>query len=229
MMSKFRFFVVYLILPVIVITVIVGCSVDNYETGDGEYSYMTSAFSMLDTDSQGKAVSFVTDDDSEYTITSPLEIKGAKPDTTYRVLAYYNETATKKTALRGIKTVYVLRPRPAESILAMSSDPVTFSSMWTSANGKYLNLGFYLMEGVADKEDQTTQALGMAVSCNPQSADAAHKSYNLTLLHSQNGVPEYYKTLVYASVPLDGYQQNDTLNIIINTYDGTCQKTVIVP
>ncbi len=228
-MMKFRLRSIFLLLPALAMLTVVGCSVDNYDTGDGDYSYMTSAFSMLSTDSQGKAVSFVTDDDSEYTITSPMEIKGASPDTTYRVLAYYNETTTKKTPLRGIKSVYVLRPRTVESIHAIASDPVVFSSVWTSANGKYLNLGFYLMEGVADTDDKTTQSLGMAVSRNPQSTDASHKSYTLTLLHGQNGVPEYYKTMVYASVPLDGFQKNDTLNIKINTYDGTCQKTVIVP
>ncbi len=226
-MSKFSFS--YLLLSVIMVMLVVGCSVDSYDTGDGDYSYMTSAFSMLNTDSQGKAVSFVTDEDAEYTITSPVEIKGAKPDTTYRVLAYYNESTTKKTPLRGIKPVYVLRPHSEGSILDILTDPVVFSSVWTSANGKYLNLGFYLMEGVADSDDQTSQSLGMAVSSRQQASGAAHKSYNLTLLHGQNGVPEYYKTMTYASVPLDGFHKNDTLNIKINTYDGICQKTIIVP
>lgn len=228
-MSKFRFLTFLLLSSVFLVMVIAGCTVDNYETGDGNYSYMTSAFSMLKTNSEGKAVSFVTDEDTEYSISSPVEIKGARPDTTYRVLAYYNESASKKTPLRGIKTVYVLRPRPESSIVTVMSDPVVFRSVWTSANGKYLNLGFYLMEGVSNSEETTTQSLGMAVSRNQQATDAVHKSYNLTLMHGQNGVPEYYKTEVYASVPLEGFAKNDTLNIKINTYDGICQKTIIVP
>ena len=206
-----------------------GCTHDGYESGDGEYSYLTSAFSMLRINSAGNAVSFVTDEDVEYTLEHSQKITGARADTTYRMLVYYNETSTKRTVLRGIKTVYVVRPAMEATLYGIKNDPVVLNSVWTSPNGTYLNLGISLMEGVADSDNETSQKLGMTVSQDSQGSNATHKSYTLTLLHDQNGVPEYYKSATYVSVPLDGFCQSDTLNVVINTYDGVLRKTVVVP
>ncbi len=216
-------------LPLFLVAVVCGCTTDNYESGDGEYSYLTSAFSMLKTNSTGRAVSFVTDDNKEYTLQEPVSILGTEADTVYRVLAYYNETATKSTTLRGIKPVYVLIPQIAGGSYNIKNDPVVLNSVWTSANGAYLNLGMSVMEGVADSGKTTSQVLGMVISQDHQTPDARYKSYTLTLVHDQNGVPEYYKTAVYASVPLDGFNHCDTLNLLVNTYNGVLGKTVVVP
>jgi hypothetical protein len=216
-------------LPLFALVFTWGCTHDNYESGDGDYSYLTSAFSMLRINSAGSAVSFVTDDNTEYTLEQAQKITGARADTTYRVLAYYNETSTRRTVLRGIKTVYVIRPEVESALYGAEYDPVVLNSVWTSANGAYLNLGLSLMEGVADNDDDTSQKLGMTLSEDNQASSAKYKSYTLTLLHDQNGVPEYYKSAAYVSIPLDNFSQNDTLNVVVNTYDGVSRKTVVVP
>lgn len=216
-------------LPLFLAAVVCSCTTDSYESGDGDYSYLTSAFSMLKTNSMGRTVSFTTDDNTEYTLEEPMSILGTEADTVYRVLAYYNETATKRTTLRGIKPVYVLYPQVVGGGYSIKTDPVALNSVWTSANGTYLNIGMSVMEGVADSGNTTSQVLGLTVSQDRQASDARYKSYTLTLVHDQNGVPEYYKSAVYASVPLDGFSQCDTLNLLVNTYNGVLQKTVVVP
>ncbi len=218
-----------LLLLLLAAAVMYSCTADNYESGDGDYSYMTSAFSMLKINGAGKAVSFVTDDDTEYTLAQPRTIPGATIDTTYRVLAYYDETSTRRTVLRGVKSVCVVRPQIGAVLSGIKTDPVVFNSVWTSANGTYLNLGISLMEGVSGNGTSTSQKLGMTIAADPQTPGDAHASYTLTLLHDQSGVPEYYKSAAYVSVPLDGFSQGDTLNVVVNTYDGVLRKTVVVP
>ncbi len=206
------------------------CTNDTYNQGDGEYSYLTSDFAMLRTNSESKAVAFITDADRELTLERPVAINGLKADTTYRALVYYDDKGTNTTLLRNVNPVYVCIPQQTPLLTMQKQDPVIWNSIWISENGKYINLGLKLKVGAADDSQNSMHKLGIMLKKN--SGDTTNNSkYSLTLYHSQNGVPEHYSSTAYLSIPIDRnlFLTGDVININIYTYDGLKTKSITIP
>lgn len=202
------------------------CESENYETGDGKYSYLRADF----VEAHAKDAKFfdmaVTDDGDELVFQEPLSCSWATtPDSIYRALIYYNvgkKNDPKNVVGLSASQVLVLR-LPQKQPEKTSCDPLKVESAWLSANGKYLNLGLYVMLGKTEEEDRK-QSLGI-VRDTIVDLDNGTKLHQLRLLHSQNGVPENYSTKIYASIPLDYFSQGDIVRLDINTYDGPLNKT----
>lgn len=203
------------------------CTNDAYDTGDSRYSYLRTDFVEARTDGRARLVSATTDGGGALSFPRPVTVAwAAKADTAYRALLYYNlpsaasDTAVSPLAVEPVSMVqvYVLRPRAASDTVAVSTDPVHFLSAWRSANGSYVNLSLALMTGVADSID-ARQSIGLVCDSVTERGNGRH-TYYYTFLHSQGGVPQYYKSTVYVSIDTKKMTAGDRVRLSLNTYEG---------
>ncbi|MBR5654668.1 MAG: hypothetical protein IKX22_11390 [Prevotella sp.] len=201
------------------------CTTRDYETGDGKLSFLRADFGVAHSDAVG-SLDYVDTDEGQR-VFFPMAIQAdwaVTADSLYRVLTYYDatETATTSKVHRLIQLVTV-KPKPAEEVKEQFTDPVKVESAWMSPNGKYLNLGLRLMTGSTDDEE-LHQTVGVLLDEETERDDHTHQ-YRWTFFHNQNGVPEYYSTLVYISIATADLQAGDGITLRINTYDGWEERT----
>ncbi len=210
----------------------VSCIQDAYEKGQGKYSLMRADFVEAHANDQKQIDSFTTDDGISYQTTKPFGAKWVTtPDSIYRCILYYNKVddgggiSKAEPISAGQVACLIIKPRGALKG-DMKTDAVRFESAWLSGTGRYLNLSLYVKTGVTDDEQamQTISMVEDTVKTNPD----ATRTVCLRLYHDQGGVPEYYSTQVYASVPLSGLQA-DSLRISIQSYQGEVVKTFRMP
>ena len=226
------------------------CSHNAYDTGDSRYSYLRTDFAEAYTDGNGALWSAITDDGDSLVFTSTLQRAwAAKPDSVYRTLLYYNlqpaDGVTPASTASGVSSasgsssasspaassteplrvepvnaalVYVLTPHMGDDSLSLLRDPVVFQSAWQSSNKRYINLGLALMTGEPES-DGARQTIGMI--CDTITTDGnGNRMFYLRFCHDQGGVPEYYKSSVYVSIPVSGLRAGDAVTVTIPTYDG---------
>ena len=122
----------------------------------------------------------------------------------------------------AISPVAVLRIRLALDLPPVHTDPVGFESAWISRDRKYLNLGLKLKTGKSD-DTRAVQSLGI-VCDSVRRRSSGSRIFYLRLYHRQNGIPEYYSTRVFASIPLESLERKDSVVLDINTYKGKVRK-----
>ncbi len=223
-----------ILLPLLLI--LFSCSNDAYDTGDGYLSNMRADFVEAQTNSYANVTKVETDDGDTYTLTkSPTLTWATMPDTVYRALLYYNKVETSSGKFQAepisISQVPVLNVYEASYFDGgVLTDPITLSSAWKSKNDKYINLDFYIKVGSSDGTIDK-QTIGVVYDSTEQS-DSGKQHVNLRLYHSQNGVPEYYSSESYLSIPIAAIPGNltegDEVEITINTYDGEISKTFVI-
>jgi hypothetical protein len=207
-------------------SLLLACETDAYEKGTGEYSLMRADLAEATIDADKQAVSITTDDGDHYTLSPVYTGKWIlTSDTTYRVAAYYNphDDGTAEPLSMGV--VPTLIPREVWRYKKQPQDPVGVESMWLSKSGKYLNMGLLLKSGQTEDE-KATQIISLA-----QDTIVTHADHKRTavyrLLHDQGGIPEYYTNRHYVSV-LIPKERPDTIDFIIQTYQGTLRKKIPV-
>ncbi len=204
------------------------CENEAYDTGDGALSAMRADFVVAETDADARMTGFETDGGERLRLASPVAVDWMdRPDTVYRALLYYNKVtaADGSAAAEPLSMTQVLVlpvVNAADLAVQPKKDPVTFVSSWTSANGRYLNLELLVKTGKTD-DGYGTQSVGMV--CDSVTADAAgRRTVWLSLTHDQSGVPEYYSTEAYVSVPVSALPvspvEGDEVRIGVCTYDG---------
>ena len=209
---------------------VTSCSTESYDTGDGDYSYLRADFCEIHTAGTKQVDYAISDDGERISFGKTLNVKWAEgTDTLYRALLYYNRLPDAAKAL-SLQPVYVLRPKAPASVENPHYDPVAFESAWVStcqrtdltialdsvsreAVTHYLNIAFLVKTGQPDDET-ARQSIGIT---SEQNSDG---TWQLTLLHDQGSVPQYYSTRVYASIPLADSQLQRGIIFNINTYDG---------
>ncbi len=205
----------------------VGCQQDSYESGDTKYSYLRADFVEAHSSAVGEFDRCITDDDITLFFSPYATVKWAgTADSVYRALIYYDTRDNDTTDLSS-KTVVpisaarvpVLTPKDsADFNNNVKNDPITLESTWISSNGKYLNLGLIYKTGKAD-EDSLVQSIGIC-------KEAEHDdTVTLRLHHDQGGVPEYYSSRIYTSIPLNGELAGKVIRLKVNTYKGEIEKT----
>lgn len=203
-----------------------GCTSHDYDTGDGDYSYLRADFVEAHT-AADKQVDYVdTDDGTRLHLATPFTPTWtAKADTVYRALLYYNNVTTASGDTQaeavGAQSVPVLTPAARKQFDSVKTDPVTFESAWLSANKRYINLGLSLKTGSAD-DDEAVQTIGM-VDDGLTTLDDGTRVANLVFYHDQGGVPEYYSSRRYVSISTSAVNA-DVVSITLNTYSGTVVK-----
>ncbi|MCR5131732.1 MAG: hypothetical protein K6C10_09785 [Prevotella sp.] len=211
------------------------CTSENYDSGDGKYSYMRADFVDAHFAAEKVADYVLTDDGERIAFSEPFEVSwGSKADTLYRALLYYDCQPDNYKPI-SLKYVYVLWPKEGASIKNPAFDPVEFESAWLSkcqrtdlstilSEGRqeekityYLNVSFLVKTGQPDDE-KARQTIGI------MGDETSDGSFRLTLLHDQGAIPEYYSNRAYVSIPLTDSQLAKPLSLIINTYDGLVEK-----
>ncbi len=204
------------------VILLAACETDSYDKGAGENS-LTMGDLMTAHANGDKSIDYITTDNDEKLIVSqPVTAKWiTTADSTYRTVAYYNKQGEGKAEIISIGLVPTVIPR--DSVKEVVTDPVTFESMWTSKNKKYLNLSIWLKIGNTSVEDahQTIGMLRTAIT----TADDGRTTTHLTLLHSQGEVPEKYSTQYFLSIPHDSIP-TDSVRLTVETYSGRVEKQV---
>ncbi len=200
------------------------CTTEGYETGDGKLSYLRADFVEVHTKAQ-KTLDYALTDDGDSLVFEPLVNAewATTPDSIYRAMLMYNHKGGGKVSdVISVGQVMTLWMTPTSRVKKVCTDPVKVESMWMSRNGKYLNLGIYVKTGQADGADVRQS---VAMLCDTvMTQDNGSKEYRLRLYHDQNGVPEYYSSRVYVSVPTASLRRGDVIKIEANTYDGVLAR-----
>ena len=188
-------------------------------------SYLHTEFVDATTNYAQAFASAITDDNTSLTLSPAIVAKWATtPDSTYRAMLYYNKVENGITKPIAIKRVLTLKPTLISEAKQQNTDPLTLESAWIGKNKKYLNLSLIIKTGIADDE-KAIQSVGLLQTVSRLQKNGTSKAYYFTLAHNQGGVPEYYSSKAYASIPLSTYQQGDSLYVTINTYKGVVTKT----
>lgn len=198
------------------------CSNTSYEEGDSKLSYLRTDFADATTDSQGRLSAATTDDGVSLTFTRPMQTSWSNAaDSLCRVLLNYNMYAngadSNVVEPLAAKIVYTLQPVKPSVQTQAATDPVSLVSAWKSKNGNYVNLRLGLKTGKASGDDQR-QSIGLALDSTVTSDGST--TYCLRFLHSQGGVPEYYTTDAYVSIPIKQMTTGSKVRLSLNTYNG---------
>ncbi|MBQ3754174.1 MAG: NigD-like N-terminal domain-containing protein [Prevotella sp.] len=209
--------------PYLSVLLLLSCTQDLYEKGDGKYSYLRADFAEAYVNADKQVNRLVTDDNDELTLTKPYTADWIeRADTTYRTAIYYNKLEKGAEAL-SISRVTTLTLRSDSGALSKwAPDPVGMEAAWIGRNCRYLNMGLVLKVGAADK-DATPQSVGMLHGGITINADST-RTINLLFNHRQGDVPEYYSQRFYMSMPLSGLDA-DSVRLTIVTYDGRFVRT----
>uniref|UniRef100_UPI004027F5DE NigD1/NigD2 family lipoprotein n=1 Tax=Prevotella sp. TaxID=59823 RepID=UPI004027F5DE len=198
------------------------CSNTSYEEGDSKLSYLRTDFADATTDSQGRLSAATTDDGVSLTFTRPMQTSWSNAaDSLCRVLLNYNMYAngadSNVVEPLAAKIVYTLQPAKPSVQTQAATDPVSLVSAWKSKNGNYVNLRLGLKTGKASGDDKR-QSIGLALDSTVTSDGST--TYCLRFLHSQGGVPEYYTTDAYVSIPIKQMTTGSKVRLSLNTYNG---------
>ena len=216
-MKRAFFYLFTLFLPILA-----SCTQDAYDKGEGRYSQMVAEMADGYTNGDAKIVSFVTDADERLTVVEPFTSKLApKADTVYRAVFFFNRTDCGAEVIT-VNRVGVVRPHVIDTL---KTDPVRLESVWLAKSRRYLNVSVYLMLGATD-DASALQTVGCHRDTLMANADGT-STLRLVFYHDQGGVPQYYSSRSYASIPL-GAVDADSLQLTINTYDGPVVKRFYV-
>lgn len=219
----------HIIIFVTALLMLSACKNDSYESGDGQYSYLQADFVEANTSASKELVSARTDD-GDMLLFSPHVFKewASTPDSVYRSLLYYNKVSDDRTTeVYSIVQIPVVKIHKLKGTDEISTDPLFLKSAWISKNRKYLNLYFGIKTGVEDGNDNI-QTLSVVYAPDVNNSNDPRNPY-IKVVHKQNGVPEYYTSYGYISVPLNDFALGTTIHLSVNTYDkGWITKDLVI-
>ena len=189
---------------------LLSCTQDSYEKGEGRYSQMRGDFAEMHINSDKKAFSITTDDGDEF----PLKEQFA---------SQWIDTPDTIVSAGQVPCAHVKSQEEFEG--EVRTDPVKFESIWLSKSGKYVNLSLQLKVGQTDDETAKHQLgfLSDGLTVNPDGSRTLH----VFLSHDQGNVPEYYTVQAYVSIPTSQLKA-DSVCFRVNTYSGIVEKTLSV-
>ena len=211
-------------------TILSSCTQDAYDKGEGRYSLMRGDFAEATVNSNCEVTSITTDDGETLPLKTLHTTKWiSRPDTTYRCMLYYNKVneADGRTVAEVISMgkVACLQIIPLSVDDQYKDDPVKFESLWKSKSGKYVNLHLQLKTG--ETEDSTAIQKLMFFTDQEIINPDGRRTLSVLLHHDQGGVPEYYSTHAYVSIPTANLDV-DSVRLRLNTYSGPVVKTLSI-
>ena len=203
---------------------LLSCTQDSYEQGEGPYSLMRADFVEANSNSQKQIYQITTDDGDILQASEPFTVKFVNTaDSLYRCILYYNKVRERFFSPISIGSVSCPAIIPVSRLESeMKTDPVKFESAWMSKSGKYINLSLYLMTG-SSEDDTASHILHIVQDTIMTNPDATRTCF-LRLYHDQGGVPEYYSSQVYTSIRTSLIDA-DSICLRIGTYQGIIEKS----
>ncbi len=229
-MRRFLSIIVVIAICCQLATMISSCTQDAYDKGEGRYSLMRGDFVEANVNGSCEVTSITTDDGETLPLKALHTAKWiSRPDTIYRCMLYYNkvEGADGKMVAEVVSMGRVSCPRikPFSITVPYKDDPVKFESMWKSKSGKYLNLHLQLKTG--QTEDSTAIRKLEFFSDQVIFYPDGRSTLPVLLHHDQGGVPEYYSTQAYVSIPTADLSV-DSIRLYLNTYSGPVVRTLSI-
>lgn len=208
-----------------VLLLMTACTSDSYDSGDGRYSYLRADFVRAHTVVSGEFDYALTDNGDSLLLSPHATAAWAtRADSLYRALLYYNKV-NDEAAPVALTQVPVISPVQTARPDTLHTDPLVFGSAWVDKGGRYLNVGYAVKTGRADNADSQYQTLGIRKDTTFVDEEGV-THVRFTLLHHQNGVPEYYSTRGYLSIPLADEPHPSVFSLSVNTYGGMVRKEV---
>ena len=205
---------------------LLGCTSDSYETGEGTYSHVVADFADLWADGQKRGVSFVTDEGTSYVLDKTVTASWIKTaDSTYRTSIYYNKVSEGVAHPVACALMPTVKAKDPSQFTRQPQDPLGVESCWVTKNGKYINLGLLLKNGRNSEGEESTHALSLVLDETHLNADNTSTAY-YRLLHDRQGAPEYYTNRRYVSILLPTTNRPDSVRLTIKTYNGDWVKTL---
>lgn len=218
------------------------CTTEQYDSGDGKWSYLRSDFAEVCTDAQSRMSSFTTDEQLSLQVEgTPKASWMTTPDSTYRALVYYaapgsssssasfaersaQNLASAPVKVFTVNNVLCPKIKRLQTLAPLKTDPVSFVALWLSANRKYVNITFDVKTG-SSGSDADGQSIGAVLTDMTRNADGTLTAH-ITFCHDQGNVPQYYSSRQYASLAVAQMQDADSASIVINSYKGKVVKTI---
>ena len=222
MKNTFRLLVIISLLSPLS-SLLLSCTTDAYDKGEGEYSQLRADFVEAHVGSDKRVDYVLTDDGDSLRTNPPFTVSWTSTaDTIYRALLYYN---LQDGEVDGYNLSQVLVPEVKAASRfgsVVKTDPVYLQSAWRARSGRYLNLRLRVLTGDT-KDGKTQRQVFGCVSDTLVKHEDGRSTLHLLLYHNQNGQPEYYSRDVYLSIPLAGVQA-DTVVMRLQTYEGEYSK-----
>jgi hypothetical protein len=218
-----------IVLAFAALSLTIACDQDVYDKGEGEYSLLRADFVDAHAD-QDRYVDYVITDDGDSLVTKPRFTANwiQTADSVYRVLLYYNSTNVHEAEAVQVGQVLTAIPKDPSRIKgAVKTDPLYLESVWTSRNGRYINLRLRVLTGVNEGEEPAGQVFGILNEGVRENAVEGRAAHVLRLYHNQNNQPQYYSHIVFLSVPLSQVRSGVVV-LRVNTYDGEVEKVIVV-
>lgn len=211
---------------VVAAALLASCTTEQYDSGDGKWSYLRSDFAEVCTDAQSRMSSFTTDEQLSLQVEGTPKVSWmTTPDSTYRALVYYaapGSPAPVKVFI--VNNVLCPKIKRLQTSAPPKTDPVSFVALWMSANRKYVNITFDVKTG-SSGSDADGQSIGAVLTDMTRNADGTLTAH-ITFCHDQGNVPQYYSSRQYASLAVAQMQDADSASIVINSYKGKVVKTI---
>lgn len=196
---------------------LVSCENESYDSGDTRLSYLRADFGMVHVARSGQVDFAVTDDGDRLSFVPEATVSWAgKADSVYRALIYYKKVNEYAQA-EAMQQVLVASLYRAADVRLPLTDPLVFESAWVG--GGYLNVGFSLKTG----ENGNGKAQSIGFMYDSTIVTPTDTTVYITMLHGQNGVPEYYSSRGYVSVSLPA---GSHCVLRVNTYKGWVEKRI---
>lgn len=211
---------------VVAAALLASCTTEQYDSGDGKWSYLRSDFAEVCTDAQSRMSSFTTDEQLSLQVEGTPKVSWmTTPDSTYRALVYYaapGSPAPVKVFI--VNNVLCPKIKRLQTSALPKTDPVSFVALWLSANRKYVNITFDVKTG-SSGSDADGQSIGAVLTDMTRNADGTLTAH-ITFCHDQGNVPQYYSSRQYASLAVAQMQDADSASVVINSYKGKVVKTI---
>lgn len=236
---------------VVASALLASCTTEQYDSGDGKWSYLRSDFAEVCTDAQSRMSSFTTDEQLSLQVEGTPKVSWmTTPDSTYRALVYYaapssssasgpsssssssasftersaQDIASAPVKVFTVNNVLCPKIKRLQTLAPLKTDPVSFVALWLSANRKYVNITFDVKTG-SSGSDADGQSIGAVLTDMTRNADGTLTAH-ITFCHDQGNVPQYYSSRQYASLAVAQMQDADSASIVINSYKGKVVKTI---
>ena len=211
---------------VVAATLLASCTTEQYDSGDGKWSYLRSDFAEVCTDAQSRMSSFTTDEQLSLQVEGTPKVSWmTTPDSTYRALVYYAAPGSPvPVKVFTVNNVLCPKIKRLQTSALPKTDPVSFVALWLSANRKYVNITFDVKTG-SSGSDADGQSIGAVLTDMTRNADGTLTAH-ITFCHDQGNVPQYYSSRQYASLAVAQMQDADSASIVINSYKGKVVKTI---
>jgi len=200
------------------------CACSQGEEGESSLTQATAEFGDVYVNAEKRAVSIVTDGNDSLLFSPPYASKlFTKGDSTYRTITFYNKGDARNTQVISITPIPTISMKESAKLHkdSIHTDPVRLTAIWKSRNGKYLNFSLRVLSGTADAS--SVHKLGLLLDSVKLYMGGRRHAY-VRLFHDQAGIPEFYSSSTYFSLPLSTLSKTlktaDSISIAVNTYDG---------